>query len=484
MKHKLFLAKLVSISFSVFIILFLSSCVSVGPDYSPPELYDPSFNVPGRIVADTDADDIERLAEWWQGFGDEMLVKFVIQALDGSPDMHAAVSRLEAARAELGISRAAFFPKLNSSADFSRTKTGKDAGGSGYTSMYWAGLDASWEIDIFGGTRRAVEAAQAHIESRIADLQDVWISLAAEVALSYIEIRTFQQRIDVAYKNLNAQHQTLEILTSRYRAGLTDGLDVSQARYNMESTRSLIPLLNAGLENALNVLAVLVGKPPGSLHCLFEQILPIPVPPAGEIPGINANALRRRPDIRRAERSLAAESARIGEAVAMLYPRFSLEGFFGTQAMSSAALFSSGAASHSIVPGVVWPIFRAGDLMNRVRSQTAVKDQYLALYEKAVLNAIAEVRDSLSDYVQEQQRVEFLKNAVSAAEEAVLIAKNRYSSGLTDFNTVLDAQRSLLRFEEDLAISRGNTSGYMVKIYKTIGGGWAPFTDNFDTFTD
>ena len=344
--------------------------------------------------------------------------------------------------------------------------------------MYRAGLDASWEIDIFGGTRRAVEAAGARLESEIADLYDVWISLAAEVALNYIEIRTFQRRLRVAHKNLKAQEETFDILSSRYTVGLTDALDVSRARYNMESTRSAIPLLQAGLEASLNSMAVLIGQQPGSLHKRFDRIMPIPVPPEGEIAGINADVLRRRPDIRRAERQLAVESARIGEAAAMLYPKFSLAGFFGTQSFRSSELFTASAGSGSIVPGVIWPVFQAGELVNRVRAQTAVKDQYLAIYEKTVLSAIAEVRDALSGYVQENRRIEFLQNAVQAAEEAVVIARDKYSNGLTDFNSVLDAQRSLLGLEETLAVSRGDISRYMVKTYKALGGGWVPVNSN------
>jgi len=452
--------------------VLVSGCVSVGPDYRAPQLHEPDFSVQGLVAGDNATDDARQLADWWTGFGDEMLVGFVVRALEGSPDMRAAAARVRAARAELGISRSGFFPKVTGSADFTRTKTGTDAGGDGYGNMYFAGFDALWEIDIFGGTRRAVEAGRARLESEIAGLHDVWISLAAEVALTYIEIRTFQRRLQVARNNLEAQKETLEILSSRYRTGLTDALDVSQARYNMESTRSSIPLLNAGLENACNALAVLTGEQPGSLHGCLERALPIPVPPAGDVPGINADALRRRPDIRRAERLLAAESARIGEAVARLYPAFSLSGFFGTQAMRSSELFTSGSGTHSLVPGVVWPVFRAGELVGRVRAQTAVQEQYLATYEKTVLGAVAEVRDALSGYVQERQRIEYLQNAVVAAVEAVAIARDKYSNGLTDFNNVLDAQRSLLSLEESLAVSRGKTSGYMVKIYKALGGGW------------
>jgi NodT family efflux transporter outer membrane factor (OMF) lipoprotein len=478
MNHKFYSANLLTALFVLCCCVLVSGCISVGPDYTAPELYAPNFTIQGLAVDDNATDDVQKLADWWNGFGDEMLVGFVVRALDGSLDMHAAIARVQAARAELGISRSDFFPKVDSAADFTRIKIGKDAGGAGYTNMYRAGFDASWEIDFFGANRRTVEAANAQLESEIADLHDVWISLAAETALNYIEIRTFQRRLQVARKNLKAQEETLAILSSRYTAGLTDALDVSQARYNMESTRSAIPLLQTGIESSLNALAVLIGQQPGSLHDCFDSTKPIPVPPSSDIIGINADVLRRRPDIRRAERRLAAESARIGEAVAMLYPKFSLAGFFGTQSMSSAELFTSGAGTHSIVPGIMWPVFRAGELVNRIRAQTAVKDQYLATYEKTVLSAVAEVRDALSGYVHESRRITFLQNAVKAAGEAVDIAQDKYRNGLTDFNNVLIAQRSLLSLEENLAISQGNTSGYMVKIYKALGGGWAVFNSD------
>ena len=478
MKHKKHYTSLSITFFMLCCCVLPSGCISVGPDYQTPKLKNPNFTVAGLSVPDNATSDTQKLADWWNGFNDPMMVELITRALTGSPDIHVAAARVQAARAELGISRSDYFPKINAEADFSRTRTGKDAEGIGYSNMYRAGLDASWEIDIFGGTRRAVEAADAVFDSEIANLHDVWLSMAAEVALNYIEIRTYQQRLAVAQNNLKAQTETLEILSSRYTAGLTDALDVSQARYNMESTRSTIPLLKAGLESALNSLAVLLGQQPGSLHSRFDPAQSIPVPPSGDINGINADILRRRPDIRKAERRLAAESARIGEASAMLYPKFSLSGFFGTRAIHSSELFSAGAGSGSIVPGVIWPVFQAGELVNRVRAQTAVKDQYLAVYEKTVLSAIAEVRNALSGYIQESRRINSLQHAVRAAKDAVEIAQDKYKNGLTDFNNVLDAQRSLFVLEESLAVSRGNTSGYMVKVYKALGGGWALMADD------
>jgi len=475
MQNKFYPPRLLRLCFFSCFCAFLSGCISVGPDYTAPKLPGPDFRASGLNGYDNATADPRMLARWWDNFGDDMLVSCVTRALEGSRDMRAAVARVRAARAELTGVRSDLFPKVGSSADLARTGTGKYSGNGSYTNMYRAALDASWEIDIFGGTRRAVEAARAGLEAEEAALHDVWRIVAAEVALNYIEIRTFQRRLQVARKNLKAQEETLDILNSRYTVGLTDALDVSQARYNMESTRSAIPLLQAGLESSLNSLAVMVGEEPGSLHARFGTVHPIPVPANTAVGDIHADALRRRPDIRRAERRVAAESARIGEAVAMLYPKFSLSGFFGTAAARSTNLFSSGADTRSIVPGVVWPVFRAGELASRVRAQTAVKEQYLAVYEKTVLSAVAEVRDALSAYVREKQRVGSLQSAVAAADEAVSIAQDKYSSGLTDFNNVLDAQRSLLALEEDLAVSQGNTSSYMVTIYKTVGGGWAPF---------
>jgi len=458
------------------ILLLSAGCVSVGPDYLAPELKEPDFNVTGYGPTDNATADIQKLADWWNGFDDPIMVELITRAMKNSPDIREAVARVRAARARLGISRSDYFPKIDAAADFSRTKINKDADGPGFSNMYRAGLDASWEIDIFGGTRRAVEAARADAESEIASLRDVWISMAAETALAYIDVRTYQKRLRVANNNLQAQSETLEILLSRYQAGLTDELAVSQARYNLESTRSTIPLLKAGLESSLNALAVLLGRQPGTLHNRFAKTQPIPVPPPGDIAGINADILRLRPDIRSAERRLAAESARIGEATAMLYPRFSLSGFFGTQAVHSDQLFTAGAGAGSIVPGVIWPVFHAGELINRVRAQTAVKDQYLARYEKTVLSAIAEVRDALSGYLQETRRIASLQQAVAAAEKAVVIARDKYKNGLTDFNNVLDAQRSLYSLEESLSVSRGNLSGNLVRVYKSLGGGWSLYS--------
>ena len=455
-------------------VALLTGCLSVGPTYHAPQLDLPDIAVAGWPPADNERAAADTLAAWWHTFGDAMLVDLITRALTDSPDIHAAIARVQAARAQLGVSRADFLPQIDTAADFSRIKLGPEAGGAGYSNMYRAGFDASWEIDIFGGTRRSVEAASAALDANIADLHDVWRILAAEVALSYIDIRTFQRRLQVARKNLRAQEDTLEILSSRYRAGLTDALDVAQARYNVESTRATIPRLQTGLENAQNALAVLLGRQPGSLHERFAQPQPIPLPRTDTALQVEADAIRRRPDIRRAERRLAAETARIGVAVADLYPRFSLAGFFGTQAIHSDGLFTAGAGTHSILPGVVWPVFNAGELRNRVRLQQAVTEQFLAAYEKTVLTAIAEVRDALTGYVQESQRIDALRAAVAAARDAVIIARDKYTQGLTDFNNVLDAQRSLLALEESLALSRGDTSGYMVRIYKALGGGWAP----------
>jgi len=456
----------------------LNSCISVGPNYKAPKLQQPDFSVQDLSGDDNETVEMQNISDWWNLFNDELMKELITQSLSNAPDIHEALARVREARARLGISRSDYFPKINAEGDFSRTRLGKDADGTGYNNIYRAGLDAAWEVDIFGGVRRATEAAGAMLDMETANLHDVWLSLAAETALNYIEIRTFQKRLLVARKNLKAQEETLKILSSRYDAGLIDALDVSQARYNLEASRSEIPLLNIGLENRLNALSVLLGAQPGTLHQHFDEVQAVPVPLDREIIGICAEVLRRRPDIKKAERRLAAESARIGEAVARLYPAFSLAGFFGTQAVHSGELFTAGAGSRSIVPGVIWPVFQAGELKNQVRAQTAVKDRYLAIYEKIVLSAVAEVRDALTGYVQESSRMVSLTNAVQAAEKAVEIAEDKYRNGITDFNNVLDAQRSLLTLEDKLALSQGNTSAYMVRIYKALGGGWALFNSN------
>jgi hydrophobe/amphiphile efflux-1 (HAE1) family protein/NodT family efflux transporter outer membrane factor (OMF) lipoprotein len=440
--------------------MFMGGCMSVGPDYEPPE--QPA--VPG-----SETNSVE-ITEWWNQFNDPVLTEMVQRALENNHDLKLAVARVRQARAQLGQAKAAYGPSIDALASVNKFQTSDNVlAFSGSDTRYSAGFDAVWEIDVFGGTRRAVEAASADWEAMQISLGDVRVTVASETAQAYLSVRTFQHQLSVALSNLKTQEDTFDILSDRWQTGLSNELSVQQARYNLESTRSAVPRLEAGLEASRNALSVLLGEMPGTLQ--IPDIDHIPQSRLA-IEGIPADVLRRRPDVARAERALAAQTARVGESVAELYPKFTLTGSIGVESLSSSTLFSSGSRGYNIIPGISWPIFYSGSIRNNIKVQEAIQEQSLQAYEQAVLNAVSEVRNALIDYEKEKERREALAQAVDAAKEAQQLAADRYRSGLSDFNNVLDAQRSLLVFQERLALSEGTVSQNAVRLYKALGGGW------------
>ncbi|KMY68341.1 hypothetical protein AAU61_01205 [Desulfocarbo indianensis] len=460
--------------------LSLAGCVTVGPDYQEPPV--PQANVWDVTSANGKKGDgvsitKENLAAWWKVFNDPMLTELIKEALEGNLDVREARARVREARARLVISRAGLFPSLDASGSYNQARsiTSYNADNEAVrteNTYYSAGFDASWEIDIFGGTRREVEAAQAEIQSEQASLESVWVSMAGEVAQTYVAIRSYQQRLAVAENNLKAQADTLEILEDRHKAGLSDELDVQQARYNLEKSRSAIPTLRSGLELSYNALAVLVGKMPGKLQKRLERAQDIPKPPFSVVLKIPADTLRQRPDIRQAERALAAQTARIGEATAELYPKFYLIGSIGLESMKGSKLFNADSNVWSILPSVTWPIFHAGSIRANIEVQNAKQEQLAAQYDKAVLVAVKEIRNSLTAFNQEQQRLAALTAAVDAAQKAADIAQDKYRQGLVNFNDVLDAQRSLFSYDDQRIASQEAITNDIVSLYKALGGGW------------
>lgn len=443
-------------------LLVTTGCMTVGPDYEKPEL--PAITGASSLELD--------LQGWWTQFNDPVLTQMVEDALDANKTLAGAVARVNQARAQLGQTKAALGPQLDATGSASRQQQSENAGGTGDAySTYSAGFDAAWEIDIFGGTRRSIEAALADLASQEIDFETVKVSVAAETAQTYLTLRTYEYRLKVAQANLAAQQETLDILISRRDAGLSDELDVQQARYNLESTRSTIPSLEAGVQTSRNALAVLVGIMPGELQVEMTQTIP---QSNFKFEGIPADVLRRRPDVASAERDLAAETANVGASVAELYPKFSLTGSIGLESLHTSSLFSSGSEGYSIVPGISWPIFYSGSIRNAIKVQEAVLEETLATYEETVLTAVQEAKDALVNYEKELQTRDALSAAVAAATEAEALASDQYKSGLTDFNDVLDAQRSLLSFQEELAISEGTVANNAVTLYKAMGGGWKP----------
>lgn len=455
-------------------LLILAGCAPVGPDYAPPDSPAPAaWHTATEQGLSAETVDPEQLARWWSELDDPVLTTLIEQAVGNNRDLKQALARVREARARLGGTEALLFPTLDAGGSASRSKSSENAGGGSTRSFYTVGFDAGWEVDIFGGMRRSVEAAQADLAAGQEELRDVLVSLTAEVALNYLEVRTTQQRLAAAEDNLAVQREAYDFIDWRHQAGLSNILELQQARYNLEDTRARIPTLRSGLEEAKNRLAVLTGAVPGAVHILLAETRPIPILPPTVAVGVPAETLRRRPDIRAAERRLAARTARIGEAAADLYPRFRLTGSIGLEALQSADLFASGSDTWSILPGVSWNIFDAGAIRRNIEVQSALQEQSLFAYEAAVLGALEEVENTLAAYAEEQIRREHLAAAVDAARLAAELADQQYQAGLADFTAVLDAQRSLLSFEDQLALSSGTVTTNLVRLYKALGGGWS-----------
>ena len=455
----------------------LSGCAPVGPDYVAPATVAPASWQAAidrdRGLSDNQPDP-ELLAEWWTILGDPLLSGFIRLAIAGNLDLEQARDRLVAARARRDSSSASLLPRLDFSAATTRNWHGGDESTSS-SSSYAMGFDAGWELDIFGGVRRSVEAAQARVEESREDLRDVLVTLTAEVALNYIDVRISQTRLRITTENLTAQEETFALTEARYQSGLIDELAVQQARYLVSGTRAQIPVLRTGLMAAENRLAVLLGRPPGSLHDQLRAMAPLPSPPCTVAVGIPADTLRRRPDIRRAERSLAAQTAQIGAAEAELYPAFKLSGSVGLDALSAGKLFNPASRGSSFGPGVNLPIFDAGAIRANIRIQSALQEEALAGYHAAVLKALEEVENTLTAYAEEQERNRALHQSAEAAGQASTLAEMQFQAGLVNFTGVLDARRSLLSFEDQLAQSAGTMTLNLIRLYKALGGGWSSF---------
>jgi multidrug efflux system outer membrane protein len=472
---------------AVVIGLILSGCATVGPNYTMVEPDAPikwHTELAGGLT--TEVLQPETMARWWGTLNDPELESLVERAIKGNLDLKNARARVRDARASRGVSRADLFPTLDASGSATRSRSSENSGTGKESKLYSAGFDAGWELDVFGGTRRAIEAAQADLEATQEELHDVLVSLLAEVALNYVEARTYQARLAVTETNINSQEETYELNRSRYHAGIIDELTVQQSLYNLENARSQISTLQTGLAAAKNRLAVLLGKKPGEVHQELSKKKPIPMLPVTVAVGVPAETLRNRPDVRQAERNLAAQTARIGVATADLYPKFQLMGTIGLESISTGNFLESASRIWSIGPGISWSIFHGSAIRQKIKAQSALQEQALIQYESAVLNAQEEVENVLVAYAKEQRRRESLARATDAAKRVVLLAMDQYQAGLVDFSNVLISQRSLLSSQDELAQSEGAVVSNLVRLYKALGGGWKslePATDRSDNLT-
>jgi len=465
-----------SVLSALLISLFSNGCFVVGPDYTrvkpdTPKAWNTTLS--GGLTDTQMAPDT--LSRWWTILGDPQLESLEKRAVQGNLELENARARIREGRELRGISQAKLFPSTDATGTITDHRSSENNGLGHEGKLYAAGFDAGWELDIFGGTQRAIEAAQAEVESSVEDLHDVLVSLLAEVALNYVDVRTYQNRLKAMKENIAVQQETYELNLSLSRAGLIDELALEQSLYNLEHSRSQIPGLQTGLEAAKNRLAVLLGKKPGAVHPELAEKKSIPAIPLSLAIGIPAETLRHRPDIRRAERNLAAATARIGVATADLYPKFRLSGTIGLESISSGNLWQWASRSWDFGPGVSWNIFDAGAIRRNIEVQNARQEQALINYESTVLQAQEEVENALVAYAKEQQRRSALAKATAAAKRADLLARDQYQAGLVDFNDVLDAQRSLLSFQDELAQSSGVVTTNLIRLYKALGGGWTAF---------
>ncbi|HVT87933.1 MAG TPA: efflux transporter outer membrane subunit [Tepidisphaeraceae bacterium] len=455
----------------VFILALLAGC-TVGPNYHAPQTAMPAGWVPPTTAPTTQqsvaTSEPVNLVEWWTVFNDPMLNNLVTRAVKSNLSLRQAEARIRQARASRQVVGSALWPSADASGSYRRSGVGN----TGPRDLFTAGLDASWEIDVFGGTRRSIEAADADLQSTIEDRNDVLISLIAEVALNYIDLRSFQHEIDIARRNLADQRSSADLTRQRRIAGFVSALDTANADASVASTESQIPSLEAAVRQTIYSLSVLLGLEPATLLKELNEPAPIPLPPAQVPVGLPSDLLRRRPDIRRAESNLHAATASIGVATSDLFPRFSLTGSVGTSNNSLNGLLDRNRATWSIGPGVSWNIFDAGRIRGNIELRNAAAQEALIGYQNTILVALQDVENSLISYEKEQEHRRSLAAAVDANRQAVIISTQLYRAGNTDFLNVLNAQRSLLGTEDALAQSDRTIATNLVSLYKALGGGW------------
>jgi len=477
-------------------IAVLLACVQagcmVGPDYHPPQLDVPP--VWGELSpaaddnaqasdasADANAPQRAQMATWWEVFHDPQLASLMQWAAAANLDLQQAAERIRQARALRTIAAATLWPNVGSQDSYAREHSSANSLGSpnalGRTfNLYQVGFDASWEIDVFGGNRRAEEAADARLEAAQFDWASVLVTLLGEVGSNYVTYRSLQQRVRIATDNVKSQRDTLALTRRLFAAGLATDLDVARAEAQVATTEATIPLLTTQARQTMHVLGVLLGEPPMTLAQELDAMAPIPKgPPLVEV-GIPSELLQRRPDLRRSERQLAAATAEIGVATRDLYPRFFVTGFGALQSIDASSLFSWPSRAASIGPSMSWTVFDAGVIRANITLTTAQQQELLASYRSVVLTAFQEVEDALVAFAQDQKRRDDLATATASNQRAADLALQLYVQGLTDFLSVLQAQLNLFTSQDALAQSEGTIAVDLVALYKALGGGWDPVT--------
>lgn len=451
----------------------------VGPNYRKPAAPVASewidFNDP-RVINERCA--VEEGA-WWHALDDPVLHQLMLDAYEQNLSLRAAGMRVLEARAQRAVAAGLLLPQAQqATGSYTRIQVSQKGNSIGLPVLplrafdFWStGLNVGWELDVWGRFRRNLESADAVVDASIEDYDDVLVCLVAETAAAYVELRAFEQRLEYARANLKSQEGSLKIAESRFRNGAVTELDVTQAKSNLADTEALIPVLEKGSRLANNRLCVLLGTPPRDLRSHIGTA-PIPTAPAEVIVGIPAELLRRRPDVRRAERQVAAQSARIGVAAADLFPSFAISGAISWQANTFSSMFSSGANAGAVGPAFNWNILNYGRIRSNIIAQDAKFQELAIQYQETVLEANAEVEDAIVSFLKAQDQVQSIQRGVDASERSVELALIQYREGSTDFNRVFNLQSALVRQQDALASAQADVTTSLVQIYKALGGGW------------
>jgi multidrug efflux system outer membrane protein len=455
-------------------VILLAGC-AVGPDYRSPRtpVAAEFANAPTNIVSPDEA----ALATWWSGFNDSKLDNLIARTVTNNHDLRIATANLQEVRALRRLTTFNLAPTINANAGYQSRLLSESATIPGTprdareVELYDASFDATWELDFFGRVRRSVQAANAEVAATEATRLDVLVIVTSEVARNYFELRGLQNQLAVARKNAEVQTQTLKLTQTLLEGGRGTDFDVSRSRSLLNLTLSTIPPLEAAIQKTIYRIAVLIGQQPTTL----TQELSAPEPLPATLPVIAladpAALLRRRPDIRAAERSLAAATARIGVATADLFPRVTFIGSVGLQADTFAGLGNSGADTWQFGPRITWAALDLGRVRARIRAADARAEASLAFHERIVIGALEETEGALVDFGHEQARQRFLEDSVQASQKAADLAHQRYEAGTADFLSVLDAERTLLEAQDRLAASQTRTVTALVAVYKALGGG-------------
>lgn len=464
--------------------LSISGCV-VGPDYCQhapcvPDLWHHELTA-GVFVSEAE------LRSWWTLLNDPILDELIARARERNLNLYSAATRIQQARLQRAITAAERLPLTNGSSSYTNIQQSGTTFGtfsfggpipiptglfSGNRDNWAFGFDTAWEIDVFGRIQRSIEAADANWQASIEGYRDVMVILYADVARNYVQVRALQAQLASAQQNVGAQEESLEIAKEAVDAGLAPILDVHQAETNLATTLSDIPPLETALHVALNRIAVLVGEYPGAVHSELLVPAPVPAPPQSLPLALPANLIRQRPDVRQAERALAARVAEIGVATAQLYPQFSLTGSFGVDSNRVSSLFTGDSWRHTVGPAVRWPIFQFGIVRNNIYLSQAVAEEAFVNYELAVLTAAEEVENALVGYRRELERNATLRRSEEAAQKSVEAVMALYREGETNFLNVLETQRGLFVIQNQLAASDGEILVQLISIYRALGGGW------------